>query len=141
MHRDFQIKLGIYLVQPPYELDLHNFFKFQDLHYSIAERTLRLTWHRAQREGLPEGLPRSVIMEFRSVSEFRFRPRDASLPFTEDDCLEGFGYRTDEDWAPDDIMICDDPGAGNEHWLMALAFMSGAMIIVQADSAHATVVA
>ena len=51
VRRDFNIKLGIYLVQPPHELDLHNNFDFQELRYSVAERTLCLQWRRSQREG------------------------------------------------------------------------------------------
>lgn len=38
MHRDFEMKTGIYLVQSPHELDLHNNFDFQDLRYSVADK-------------------------------------------------------------------------------------------------------
>jgi hypothetical protein len=31
MNRDFEIRQGIYLVQPPHELDLHNNFDFVGL--------------------------------------------------------------------------------------------------------------
>src|SRR5437773_808315 len=107
MRRDFEIKDGIYLVQSPYELDLHNNFDFQDLRYSIEDRTLLLRWRRSKGEGVASGTPASVSVEFRDVSEFRFHPRDSKQPFTEDDCLNTFGYWTDEDWA--DGVILPDP--------------------------------
>ena len=37
MRRDFEIKDGIYLSQPPNELDLHNNFDFCGFHYSIED--------------------------------------------------------------------------------------------------------
>ena len=141
MQRDFTIKMGIYLVQPPHELDIHNCYDFQELRYSVAERTLSLLWRRSEREGVPATLPVSATIEFRGVNEFRFRPRDPKMPFTEDDCVRNFGYWTDEDWAEDSVMICNDPQTIDEQALNAIEFMSGARVIVQADSAHATIVA
>jgi hypothetical protein len=44
MRRDFEISQGIYLVQPPHELDLHNNFDFLGLDYSVEHRTLLLRW-------------------------------------------------------------------------------------------------
>jgi len=140
MRRDFEIRLGIYLVQPPHELDLHNYFDFQDLRYSVTERTLVLQWRRSQREGMPSGNPASVTIEFRGVSEFRFQPRDPAIPFTEDDCLSSFGYWTDADWA-DGVILCNPSQTPDPSWLIAVSFMSGAIIAVQADSAYATIMA
>ena len=140
MRRDFEIKGGIYLVQPPHELDLHNAFDFLGLHYSVADRTLLLQWRRSEREGVPPSRPTSVAIEFRGVTEFLFRPRDPQIPFTEDDCLSTFGYWTNEDWA-DGVIICPPPAVPDASWLTAIAFMSGAVIAVQADSAHATITA
>ena len=40
MHCDFKITSGIYLSQSPHELDLHNDFDFQAVHYSVADRTV-----------------------------------------------------------------------------------------------------
>lgn len=65
MHRDFQIIDGIYLSQPPYELDLHNNFNFIDLHYSIENRTVSLNWRRCGGEWVPPNTPGSVCVEFR----------------------------------------------------------------------------
>ena len=141
MHRDFTVRIGIYLVQPPHELDLHNDYNFQELCYSVAQRTLVLRWRRSEREGVTPSLPASVTIEFRGVSEFQFRPRAPALPFTEDDCLRDFGHWTDEDWAESSVMICVEPESADERWLTAIEFMSGAIVLVQAESAHATIVA
>jgi hypothetical protein len=140
MRRDFEIRSGIYLVQPPYELDLHNNFDFCGLHYSIEGRTLSLEWRRSNGDWVAAGTPPSVTVEFREVSEFRFLPRDAKVPFTEDDCVSTFGYLTDEPWADGVIMTSPDqkPDPG---WLTGIQFMSGATIGVQAVSAHARIVA
>ena len=140
MHRDFDIRDGIYLCQPPHELDLHNNFDFCGLHYSIGERFLSLHWRRSNGGWVPAGTPSSVDIEFREVSEFRFLPRDAELPFTEDDCVSTFGYWTDEPWADGVIMT----GLGQKpdpRWLTAIQFMSGATICVQAVSAHGRIAA
>ncbi|MGZ5505290.1 MAG: hypothetical protein ACXWJX_14655 [Limisphaerales bacterium] len=140
MDRDFEIKSGIYLVQSPYELDLHNNFDFENLAYSIEQRSLVLRWRRSEREWVPTNTPASVTIEFRNVTEFRFRPRDPKLPFTEDDCVSTFGYWTDEDWA-DGVIICDPGQTPGASWLTAISFMSRAVIAVQAASAHATIMA
>lgn len=140
MQRDFTIRMGIHLVQPPHELDIHNCYHFQELRYSVAERTCSLLWRRSDRDGIPPSLPTSAAIEFRGVTEFRFKPRDPRMPFTEDDCLRNFGYWTDEDWAEGSVMICDEPAAMDTPCLHAIELMSGAIVLVQADSAHATIV-
>lgn len=141
MQRDFSISMGISLVQSPHELDLHNDYDFEELRYSVLERRLSLLWRRSKREGVATSLPGSATIQFCGVSELRFQPRDADLPFTEDDCLHSFGYWTDEDWAEGSVMLCDETQANEARWLTAIEFMSGAIVLVQADSAHATIVA
>ncbi|QDT74545.1 hypothetical protein [Lacipirellula limnantheis] len=140
MRRDFEIKDGIYLSQSPHELDLHNNFDFCGLHYSVEHRTLSLHWRRSTGDGVAGGTPASVSVEFREVSEFRFLPRDAELPFTEDDCVNTWGYWTDEEWA-DGVIMTDPTQAPDPQWLTGIHFMSGATIAVQASSAHATITA
>jgi hypothetical protein len=138
MHRDFEIRGGIELSQPPYELDLHNDFDLQSVNYSVADRTLSIHWRRSAGAWVASGAPASVCVEFREVSEFRFLPRDPQLPFTEDDCLSVFGYRTDEDWAHG-VLLVDPSQTPEASWLSAISFMSGAVILVQAVSAHAQI--
>jgi len=140
MRRDFEIKDGICLSQPPLELDLHNNFDFCDLHYSVEGRTLTLHWRRSTGDWVAAGTPASVSVEFREVSEFRFLPRDAELPFTEDDCVSTFGYWTDETWA-DGVIMTDPTRTPDPCWLTAIHFMSGATVVVQASSAHARIAA
>ena len=138
MRCDFEIKNSIYLIQPPHELDLHNNFDFQDLRYSVAERTLSLQWRRSERQGIRASIPASITIEFRGVTEFRFLPRNPNIPFREDACFITFGYWTDEDWA-DGVICCEPYQVPDPSWLRAIAFMSGAVIAVRADSAHATI--
>jgi hypothetical protein len=138
MRRDFEIMGGIYLVQHPHELDLHNNFDFQGLDYSVQDRTVLLHWRRSPGDWVADDTPASVTVEFREVSEFRFLPRDAELPFTEDDCVSEWGYWTDEEWAKGVVMI-DPAPAPDPRWLTGIHFMSGATIVVQASSAHARI--
>lgn len=137
MTRDFKIIMGIRLVQPPHELDLHNFYDFQEVRYAPTPRIMSLLWHRSPRDGVPLSLPSSVLIEFREVSEFRFLPRDAELPFTEDDCVRDFGYWTDEKWSNGSVMMLDENVPDGD--FNAIHFMSGAIIVVHAKSAHATI--
>ena len=138
MQRDFEIRDAIYLVQPPHELDLHNDFDFIGLEYSVDNRILSLHWRRFARGRVASESAASVSVEFREVSEFRFLPRDENIPFSEDDCLSTWGYWTDEDWA-DGVFIPDPTSAPDPRWLTAINFMSGATIVVQAESASARI--
>jgi len=140
MRRDFEIKDGIYLSQPPHELDLHNNFDFCGIRYSIENRTLSLHWRRSTGEWVAVNTPASVSVEFQEVSEFRFLPRDAKLPFTGDDCVNTFGYWTDEEWA-DGVIVTNPAQTPDPRWLTAIHFQSGATIAVQASSAHARIAA
>lgn len=138
MNRNFEIASGIYLVQPPYELDLHNNFDFTGLQYSVERRTLLLNWRRSNGDWVASGTPASVSVEFREVSEFRFLPRKAEVPFTEDDCISCFGYWTDEAWT-DGVIVTEPNQSPAPNWLTAIDFMSGAIVAVQSASAHAKI--
>jgi hypothetical protein len=140
MQLNFDIKDGTYLAQSPYELDLHNNFDFCGLDYSVELRTLTLRWRSSTGDWVPDGTPASVSVEFREVSEFRFLPRDAAIPFTEDDCVSAWGYWTDEEWA-DGVIMTDPTRTPDPRWLIGIHFMSGATIAVQAGSAHAQIAA
>jgi hypothetical protein len=67
-------------------------------------------------------------------------PRSAALPFSEDDCLNAFGYWTDEDWA-DGVVVIEGDKEPDPRWLTAVEFMSGAVIAVKAASAEAVIAA
>ncbi|MCB1052283.1 MAG: hypothetical protein KDC71_16905 [Acidobacteria bacterium] len=136
MNRNFEIVEGIYLVQGSYELDMHNNFDFKNLEYSLEERKLVLNWLRSEGDWVSSNTPKSVTIEFHEVSEFRFMPRDSEMPYTEDDCIDSFGYWVDEDWAEGFIMLGPNQKA-EPHWLTAIDFMSGAVLAVQAGRANA----
>lgn len=138
MNRNFEIVDGIYLVQESHELDLHNNFDFKGLDYSVEERSLALRWRRSNGDWVSSGTPKALTVEFKGVSEFRFMPRDSEMPFTEDDCINSFGYWVDDDWAEGVITLALNQKA-EPHWLTAIDFMSGAILVVQAESADANV--
>jgi len=140
MKRDYKIIDGIYLVQDEHELDLHNNFDFVGLNYSIENQVLLLKWRRSKGDWVNKNTPASLNIEFREVSEFRFSPRDTKIPFTEDGCINSFGYWVDEEWAEGVVMV--EPNQTPDHdWLTAIDFMSGAVIAVQASSTHALITA
>ena len=140
MNRNFKIVDGIYLVQEGYELDLHNNFDFTNLEYSVEHRKLVLNWQSSNGDWVSSDTPKTLAIEFKEVSEFRFMPRDSEMPFTEDDCINSFGYWVDEDWAEGVIRV--EPNQKAEpQWLTAIDFMSGAVLAVQAESASAKVTA
>ena len=138
MNRNFEIVDGIYLVQEGFELDLHNNFCFTNLDYSVKQREIVLSWHRSKGNWVSSDTPRSLAIEFKEVSEFRFMPRDSGIPFTEDDCINSFGYWVDEDWA-EGVIIVEPNQIIELHWLTAIDFMSGAVLAVQAESASAKI--
>jgi hypothetical protein len=140
MHRDFEISQGIYLVQPPHELDLHNCFDFLGFDHSVEQRTLLLRWRRSGGDWVAFGTPSAVTIEFREISEFRFFPRDAELPFTEDDCISTFGHWSDDEWA-DGVFHIAPNQTPDPKWRTAISFMSGAVIAVQAAFANTRIVA
>lgn len=140
MHRNFEIVDGIYLVHEGLELDLHNNFDFKNLNYSVEERKLLLNWLRSKQDLVSSDAPKALSIEFSEVSEFRFMPRDSELPFTEDDCVNSFGYWLDEDWA-EGVIILEPRQEAEPHWLTAIDFMSGAVLAVQAKRANAKIMA
>ena len=138
MIRNFEIIDGTYLKLESLELDLHNNLDFISLDYSVEECKLVLNWQRSKGGWVSSDTPESLTVEFQEVSEFRFMPRDSDMPFTEDDCINSFGYWVDEDWAEGVIMVEPNQKAEPE-WLTAIDFMSGAVLAVQAESAKASI--
>ena len=140
MNRNFEIVNGIYLVQESHELDLHNNFDFKGLEYSVEKRSLVLRWQRSNGDWVSSEAPGALTIEFKGVSEFRFMPRDSDMPFTEDDCINSFGYWIDEDWV-EGVVVVEPNRKAEPQWLTAIEFMSGAVLAVQAKSANANVLA
>ena len=138
MEKTFEIVDEIYLIQSGYQLDLHNDFDFTDLNYSVEKQSLTLIWIRSRGDWVSAEVPKSLKIVFSNVSEFRFLPRNSKIPFSEDDCLNSFGYWADEDWA-DGVIIIEKGQNPDPHWLTALDFMSGAVVVVQTKSAHSII--
>ena len=138
MECDFQIIDGIYLLKSEHELDLHNNFDFLELHYSVSDRLARLVWTRSRGDWVSEETPQCLVIEFSEVSDFRFMPRDKDKPFTEDDCINSIGFWTDEDWV-DGVFTLALNQSPEPHWLMAMDFMSGAVIAIAASKASAKI--
>ena len=95
MKRNFEIEDGIYLKNNSSELALHNDYDFTGLSQSIEKCSLILNWRRSKGDWVSHDIPESLFIEFFEVNEFRLMPRDAEIPFTEDDCLNSFGYWVD----------------------------------------------
>jgi len=136
MTSDFQVVGGIYVVQGDHKLDLHNEFDFQEVRYSVAERSASLLWRRGTGDWVRRDLPASLSIEFEGVKEFRVVSRDPEMPFTEDDCLSTMGYLTDEPWSKGNILLTADP---ERDWLTAFEFQSGAVIALRAERATARI--
>ena len=132
---NFEMVGGIYLVQGPHELDLHNVFDFKEVRYSVAERTVSLLWEHPSKT-LGDNDPAKATITFEGVREFRFRGRDSEMPFTEDDCLSAMGYQSDQPWSEGNVLLSEDT---EEDWLHAFEFQSGALIAVRADRANARI--
>jgi hypothetical protein len=136
MTSDFEVVDGIYVVQGDHKLDLHNNFDFQEVRYSVAERSASLWWRRGSGDWVRRDLPATLSIEFEGVKEFRVVGRDPEMPFTEDDCLSTMGFLTDEPWSKGNILLTADP---ERDWLTAFEFQSGAVIALRAERATARI--
>ena len=136
MLSDFEVVDGIYIVHGDHKLDLHNEFDFQEVRYSVAERSASLRWRRGSGDWVRRDIPTSLCIEFDGVKEFRFVSRDSEMPFTEDDCLSTMGFLTDEPWSQGNVLLTSDP---ERDWLTAFAFQSGAVIALRAERATARI--
>jgi hypothetical protein len=86
--QNFQISGdGISLSWQGYELDLHNCFDFQSIHYNIRSRQIALLWLRSSEEWAKDTILSALTLLFSEVSFFCVKERDMEYPFTEDNCL------------------------------------------------------
>jgi hypothetical protein len=77
-------------------LDLHNCFDWQGVTYLSEERRIQLSWTRSIADWVQPDLPSKLVLEFRGVSGFAARPRDAELPYTEDSCMASITFTPPE---------------------------------------------
>lgn len=83
---------GISLNWQGQNLDLHNCFNFQHLHYNIQLRQVELLWLRSAEEWAKNTVLPGLKLLFKDVLFFRVKERDIEFPFTEDDCLMGLSF-------------------------------------------------
>jgi hypothetical protein len=136
MQTNFQFRDSIYLVFDNFEFDLHNDYDFTRVEYSVLERTVELHWRRSSGDWVKPDIPRAITLRFDDVSRFEFKPRDANVPFTEDDCLATVGYLADADWCKG---IFWTEGVPEVDWMHAFEFMSGAVIALQSKESRVTI--
>ena len=120
-------------------LDVHNCFDFRSFHRDVTNRMLELKWRRSEGSWVDAALPKYLSILFFDVFHMSVKPRDPEMPFTEDDCLESFGYDADEECA-DGHMPADSRMLVEDDWRWSFLFQSGEEIIVGADSAEAAII-
>lgn len=114
-------------------IDLHNHFHFRSITYDVLKRKLNLVWVR--NEYASDKDPLSVNISFSCVSHFSSIPRDANIPYSEDDCVHSIGY-IGKNERTEDFYLLDTPG---EDLHIVMAFHSGFMLRVYADVVECTV--
>lgn len=117
-------------------LDLHNAFGFLSFEYNVANRTASLSWRRRSREGVDPDLPRGIRIDFFDVDYLKVEPRDPDVPFSEDDCLDSFGYDSDEGWTDGQFWV---DGPAEPAWRWSFVFRSGAEIVIGGARATLTI--
>ena len=133
--KNFTWSSDIYLQIGDRELDLHNDYDFLGISYDVQARSVTLSWRRGTGDWVNPGLPFQVLMTMTGVFHVRFEPRDPAMPFTEDDCLAGFGYDCDADWADGHFWT---EGTPDPDWRWSFEFQSGATIVVGGEWAEVT---
>jgi hypothetical protein len=133
---NFSWKRSIYLQAGGIELDIHNNYDFRRIVYDIAERILLLEWHRGDGEWVSKALPSNIRLQMNGIYDLRISPCAPEMPFTEDDCLNSFGYDCDEEWADGQFWV---DGAPEPSWRWSFLFQSGMEIQVGGESASTSV--
>ncbi len=132
---NFKWQKGIYIKINDLELDMHNCYDFNSVTYDVAKREIILMWNRHDGDWVNKSDPEEVKITVTGVEKFQINPRDAEIPFTEDNCLSSFGYITDEDWVNGQFWTDSSP---EPHWDWSLEFQSGAEFIINGQSGRVT---
>lgn len=127
--KGFRFRDCIYLEAAGETFDLHNCFSFVGFTYDLGARTLVLNWHPGSYAPSPE--QHRIEIEFQGVSHLSAEPRDPTVPFTEDDCLECVAYVSATN-PMEENCVCDNQGT-DAHCLFY--FMSRFVLRVYADTA------
>ena len=105
---------------------------FINLSYDITEKLIALEWQRGTGDWVNLSLPHLISLRISDVYHLEVKPRDPEIPFSEDDCLSSFGYRSNENWCDGQFWTDKEPDV---NWKWSFEFQSGAEIIVGAKSA------
>jgi len=133
--KNFIIDDDIYIVFEGNHFDLHNDYDFTGYEYSVDACRLSLSWKIGTGDWVRDGQPPSLRLDFEGVSYFEVKPRNPELPHTEDSCLDGFYFISNEDWC-DGSFSGPDSGSLKElppnckHYIQ---FMSEADMILLAE--------
>ena len=127
---------SIYLKKDSQEFDLHNDYDFRKFSYDIREKLITLEWQRGTGDWVNLSLPHFISLRVSDVYHLEVKPRDPKMPFSEDDCLNSFGYLSNEHWCDGQLWTDKEP---DENWKWSFEFQSGAEIIVGAKSATACI--
>jgi hypothetical protein len=86
--QNFQVDSnGISLNWQGHNLDLHNCFNFQHIHYDIQLQQITLTWLRSPEKWAQQAPLPVLKLLFSAVTFFRAKERSTDYPSTEDECL------------------------------------------------------
>ncbi|MGY5450830.1 hypothetical protein ACVFI8_07800 [Agarivorans sp. MS3-6] len=129
---NFSWSQSTYLKYNSIDYDLHNDFDFIEINYMIENQSVILKWKRGAGNWVNQNQPNFIVLNISNVSQFEFKPRDSEIPFTEDDCLESFGFISGDDWCDGQFWVDKAP---DDSWLWSFIFQSGAEIIIGAKSA------
>lgn len=122
--------MGISIAMGELECDLHNNYDFCGYAFKVTERALLLSWKKTSGSWAPMKNPVAVTLQVLGVRAIEIAPRDPAMPFTEDDCLSGIYFRSDEAWGREPFMSDETP---DDSWQWIFEFMSGVCIGVDAE--------
>ena len=78
---------GISIEWEGQNLDLHNNFCFESLHYALQLKQVEAVWIRSTEHWASDVTLPGLMLVFKDVSFFRVKERDEAYPFSEDGCL------------------------------------------------------
>ena len=117
-------------------IDIHNCYEFYELIYNTKNREVVLKWKVDEPDEedffIDDGLPRFISMFFEGVHFLKSIERDHEMPFSEDDCVETFGFLLDKLIDQMKGLSSNNPQSGCSHFIVN--FMSGFAIKLSAKT-------
>ncbi len=81
---------SIYLKKDSQEYDLHNDYDFHKFSYAIREKLITLEWQRGTGDWVNLFLSHFISLRISDAYHLEVKPRNPTMPFSEDDCLISF---------------------------------------------------